>query len=123
MIRARTRSAIIALLLIASAAQAQPAPQHAAAPGRWFAIAFDAGGARHQLGPFGSLEACEAGRVATADRAQAELASRYPPLSDDDWGRIHRTQGIGALEARNNAVSALLAADQRWRSGSLCERK
>ncbi len=47
--------ALLLMLLMVPAAQAQ-------APERWFAIAWE-GNARQHLGPFPSLEACEAGRM------------------------------------------------------------
>lgn len=118
---------VIAVLALGLSAQAQT-QQAVVSPERWFAIAFDAKGSRHHLGPFPSLEACETARLKILEDANARERKIYVEAGLDRERSMDRASRDAA---GRTYAQRLLASDipeqaklgEFWRDKGICERK
>jgi hypothetical protein len=128
-----SRAALLCFLAVTVPAAAQTPAPPAATPERWFAIAFDARGARHHLGPFVSLEACETERLdprgarRALDRIYAtqpdvEMPANPTEAQRDEWRRKRDTLRSDWLWQNASRIDPYLATIKFWEEKAICQR-
>jgi hypothetical protein len=119
-------------LLLVALAVSVAAPVVAQAPDRWFALAWEKG-ERRQMGPFGTLDACESARMERAQRDLDDIYARAPkpygprPLPQDQAALAR--YDAEARRLQNNHVMYWLSEITRlqsevafWRDKAICQR-